>query len=117
MEDGFGPIFQHLDAAIAGGPLHGHKALYALHVVHQAQLYLIAKVHQTILSTERFWEVLGEGKGKGKRKGNVVMQRARARARAARARVRPSVSPRGVGKSKAKPKAKVKGKGKGKSEC
>ena len=24
LEDGFSPIFQHLDAAIAGGPLHGH---------------------------------------------------------------------------------------------
>ena len=42
------------------------------------------KVHQRIPSTDRLWEVLGEGKGKGKRKGkgNVVMQRARARARA-----------------------------------
>ena len=36
------------------------------------------KVHQRIPSTERLWEVLGEGK----RKGNVVMQKARARARA-----------------------------------
>ena len=116
MEDGFSPIFQHLDAAIAGDPLHGHEALYALHVVLQAQLNLIAEVHKRIPSTERRWEVLGEGNGKNKRKGNVVRQKARARnMRKARARASPSASPRGVG-SLRKGKGKSRGKSRGKSK-
>ena len=116
MEDGFSQIFQHLDAAIGGGPLHGHKALYALHVVLQAQLNLIAEVHKRIPSTERRWEVLGEGNGKNKRKGNVVRQKARARnMRKARARASPSASPRGVG-SLRKGRGKSRGKSKGQSK-
>ena len=120
MEDGFSQIFQHLDAAIAGGSLHGYEALYALHVVLQAQLNLIAEVHKRIPSTERRWEVLGEGNGKNKRKGNVVRQKARARnMRKARARASPSASPRGVGslrKGRGKSRGKSKGKSKGQSK-
>ena len=111
LEDGFSQIFQHLDAAIAGGPLHGYEALYALHVVLQAQLKLIDEVHKRFPSTERLWEVVGEGNGKKKRKGDVVRQKAKARNMLkARARASPSASPRGVGSPrKSKPKVKAAG--------